>query len=68
MHMHNLDKRFFLNKNYFRLVGYVSYRDPTRGTVFIQTLCDILSKYGDKLSIEDILKEVNRTLTGGPHT
>lgn len=43
----------------------MSYRNPQKGTVFIQTFCDILNKKGLTSSVEDIIKEVNKALTEG---
>lgn len=46
--------------------GFVSYRDPERGTVFVQELCRQLSEHGKTMHLEDILKHVNVTLTERP--
>lgn len=43
--------------------GFVSWRDPDRGTVFVQELCRVLAAHGRTMHLEDVLKLVNVALT-----
>lgn len=43
--------------------GFVSWRDPDRGTVFVQELCNVLTEHGRTMHLEDVLKLVNVALT-----
>ncbi|XP_043643631.1 caspase-6 [Drosophila teissieri] len=38
--------------------GYKSYRDERKGTVFIQTLCEVMDQYGDTRDFQSIFKYV----------
>ena len=40
--------------------GYVAYRDPDRGSTYIQKLVDVLGKYHSTTHLLDMLTEVNR--------
>lgn len=53
-------------KCYSTYEGFVSYRDPDKGTVFVQELCRLLELHGRDMHIEDLLKQVNVALTERP--
>lgn len=57
-----------MRKTYLLIIyaGFVSYRDPERGTVFVQEFCRLLKDQGETVHIEDILKQVNIALTERP--
>ncbi|RZF45855.1 hypothetical protein LSTR_LSTR010811 [Laodelphax striatellus] len=40
--------------------GHYSWRNPEKGTWFIQSLCEVLEEEGTKSSLQDILLEVSR--------
>ncbi|KAK1793998.1 hypothetical protein P4O66_010910 [Electrophorus voltai] len=44
---------------YSTVPGYYSWRNPGRGSWFIQALCSILNEFGKKLEIMQILTRVN---------
>lgn len=50
-------------KCYSTYEGFVSYRDPERGTIFVQELCRVLAEHGRTMYVEDVLKRVNVALT-----
>lgn len=50
-------------KCYSTYEGFVSYRDKYSGSLFIQTFCDVLEKYGFQKHIADIMTDVNKILT-----
>ncbi|XP_023273243.1 caspase-3-like [Seriola lalandi dorsalis] len=39
--------------------GYYSWRNTMTGSWFIQSLCDMMSKYGEKLELQHIMTRVN---------
>ncbi|XP_035516597.1 caspase-3a [Morone saxatilis] len=39
--------------------GYYSWRNTTTGSWFIQSLCDLISKYGKELELQHIMTRVN---------
>lgn len=41
------------------LTGYYSWRNPGRGSWFVQALCNVLSEFGKQLEIMQILTRVN---------
>ncbi|XP_061180680.1 caspase-3-like [Saccostrea echinata] len=43
--------------------GYLSLRNTSKGSWYIQSLCDILDKHGCRLGIHEILLEVNRQVS-----
>lgn len=43
----------------FLLLGYYSWRNPGKGSWFVQSLCSVLNEYGKKLEILQILTLVN---------
>ena len=45
---------------YSTIAGYYSWRNSVNGSWFIQSLCEMLSLYGNKLEIMQILTAVNR--------
>ncbi|KAL3316922.1 hypothetical protein Ciccas_004431 [Cichlidogyrus casuarinus] len=47
---------------YSTLPGFVSWRQPEEGSLFIQTLVEVIKKYGQQMHFLDLLTEVNRTL------
>ncbi|XP_075071757.1 caspase-7 [Mixophyes fleayi] len=44
---------------YSTVPGYYSWRNPGRGSWFVQALCSVLSEYGKQLEIMQILTRVN---------
>ncbi|XP_076982196.1 caspase-7 isoform X2 [Tamandua tetradactyla] len=44
---------------YSTVPGYYSWRNPGRGSWFVQALCSILNEYGKRLEIMQILTRVN---------
>ena len=44
---------------YSTVPGFVSFSDSINGSWFIQTLCDMLEKYGSELEIHQIMTKVN---------
>uniref|UniRef100_A0A8C5W8D6 Caspase 7 n=1 Tax=Leptobrachium leishanense TaxID=445787 RepID=A0A8C5W8D6_9ANUR len=47
---------------YSTVPGYYSWRNPGRGSWFVQALCSILSQHGKELEIMQILTRVNFTV------
>ncbi|EDW90874.1 caspase-3 isoform X1 [Drosophila yakuba] len=45
-------------KCYSTSEGYVSYRNEAKGSIFIQTLCEIMDQYGHKKDFQTIFKYV----------
>ncbi|XP_077290316.1 caspase-8-like [Arctopsyche grandis] len=45
------------------VANYVSYRDTLKGTWFIETLCNCMMNYGDKLHLSDVFTKVNSVLS-----
>lgn len=43
----------------FVLTGYYSWRNPGRGSWFVQALCNVLNEFGKQLEIMQILTRVN---------
>nr|6PDQ_B Chain B, Ancestral Effector Caspase-3/6/7 [Homo sapiens]6PDQ_E Chain E, Ancestral Effector Caspase-3/6/7 [Homo sapiens] len=43
--------------------GYYSYRNTSNGSWFIQSLCEVLNKYGSELEIMEILTRVNHKVS-----
>nr|WJJ61467.1 caspase 3 [Andrias davidianus] len=46
--------------SYSTVPGYYSWRNTVNGSWFIQSLCDMFNKHGEKLEIMNILTRVNR--------
>ncbi|XP_069095426.1 caspase-7-like [Pleurodeles waltl] len=44
---------------YSTVPGYYSWRNPGRGSWFVQSLCEVLAKHGKQLEIMQILTRVN---------
>ncbi|KAM8876462.1 caspase-7 isoform 2-T2 [Synchiropus picturatus] len=47
---------------YSTVPGYYSWRNPGRGSWFVQALCNVLSEFGKQLEIMQILTRVNYTV------
>ncbi|XP_043911700.1 caspase-7 [Protopterus annectens] len=47
---------------YSTVPGYYSWRNPGRGSWFVQALCTVLNEFGTKLEIMQILTKVNYTV------
>ncbi|XP_040823212.1 caspase-6-like [Ochotona curzoniae] len=43
--------------------GYYSFRDPKKGSWYIQDLCEMLGKYGSSLEFTELLTLVNRKVS-----
>lgn len=50
-------------KCYSTYEGFVSWRHPERGTLFVQELCAVMREFGEREQFEDLLKRVTRRLT-----
>lgn len=47
------------NASHAAFSGYYSWRNPGRGSWFVQALCNVLSEFGKQLEIMQILTRVN---------
>lgn len=45
--------------DFFPLSGYYSWRNTMTGSWFIQSLCEMMSKYGNELELMQIMTRVN---------
>ena len=57
----NISNRDFLLSLYVE-TGFRSYRNQTSGSVYIQTLCDVIDERNDSTDIFHVLMEVNRRM------
>lgn len=51
-------KKIFL-MDFFPLSGYYSWRNTMTGSWFIQSLCEMMAKYGNELELMQIMTRVN---------